>query len=95
MDQADIADEVITAYLERAIAAARGIREEASRHPSLLNCIECGEQIPEQRKIAIPTCKRCVSCEEVHELRNRGNSRTAIEQDAVDDIVDDILMIPV
>lgn len=94
MDQADIADEVITAYLERAIAAARGIREEARQLSSFVNCIECGEQIPEQRRIAIPTCIRCVSCEEIHEMRNRGNCRTGIEQDTVDDIVDDILMIP-
>lgn len=95
MDQADIADRVITDYLERAVAAARGIRVDSARIlPSRLNCVECGTQIPEKRKAAIPDCKRCVSCEEDYELQNRGRIRVRIERDTVDDTIDDILMTP-
>ena len=51
MDQADIADQVITDNLERAIAAARGIRVDTARFSlSTLYCIECGTQIPEKEK---------------------------------------------
>ena len=95
MDQADIADQVITDNLERAIAAARGIRADSARFSlSSLYCIECGTQIPEKRKAAIPGCKRCVSCEEDYGLQNRGVIELAVDRDAVDIIIDYILMTP-
>ncbi|MFH1027690.1 MAG: TraR/DksA C4-type zinc finger protein [Pseudomonadota bacterium] len=30
---------------------------------SNLSCEDCGEQIPEGRRRAIPGCKRCMSCQ--------------------------------
>jgi phage/conjugal plasmid C-4 type zinc finger TraR family protein len=95
MDQADIADQVITEYLERAIAAARGIRVEKARYfSSTANCIDCGEKIPARRKAAIPDCMRCVSCEEDYELSNKGYVRVKIERESMDDIIDDVLLSP-
>lgn len=31
---------------------------------SLLNCIGCGDEIPEVRRKAVPGCIRCVSCQQ-------------------------------
>jgi RNA polymerase-binding protein DksA len=35
------------------------------------NCMDCGEQIAEERLRVYPTAKRCVRCQEEHELRGR------------------------
>ncbi|EKS7194911.1 TraR/DksA family transcriptional regulator [Enterobacter mori] len=32
------------------------------------HCSECGEVIPEARRVAMPGCKTCASCQEVLEL---------------------------
>ena len=37
--------------------------------PTLLNCIECGEEIPKARREAIPGVQHCVSCLEIIEKR--------------------------
>ncbi|QIL81757.1 TraR/DksA family transcriptional regulator [Diaphorobacter sp. HDW4A] len=34
---------------------------------SALFCIECGDDIPEKRRKAVPGCERCVSCMAVYE----------------------------
>ncbi len=95
MDQADIADQIIAEHLERAIAAARGIRSDITAKPSALNCIDCGENIPLERRNAIAGCKRCISCDEDYEYRKRNENRDGTVHDAVDDIIDDILLGPV
>ncbi|MCF8094455.1 MAG: TraR/DksA family transcriptional regulator [Desulfobacteraceae bacterium] len=30
-------------------------------------CADCGEDIPEARRCAVPGCTRCVACQEAHE----------------------------
>jgi len=32
-------------------------------------CESCGEDIPEPRRVAVPGCKTCASCQEVIELK--------------------------
>ena len=34
-------------------------------------CEECGEDIPEPRRAAVPGCQTCASCQEEIELRNK------------------------
>ena len=34
-------------------------------------CEACGEDIPEQRRAAVPGCKTCVSCANDIELKNK------------------------
>jgi phage/conjugal plasmid C-4 type zinc finger TraR family protein len=34
---------------------------------SNLLCIDCGEEIPEARRRAVPGCRRCVDCQSLHE----------------------------
>lgn len=37
--------------------------------PSLEECEECGDEIPEARRLAMPGCKLCVFCKEKQERR--------------------------
>ncbi|MEG5393716.1 TraR/DksA C4-type zinc finger protein, partial [Enterobacter hormaechei] len=34
-------------------------------------CVECGEDIPEPRRAAVPGCKTCAECQFVIELMNK------------------------
>lgn len=43
----------------------RGIRN--TMYAAEINCADCGEEIPEARRKAIPGCTRCVKCQEQHE----------------------------
>ncbi len=40
--------------------------------PSLEECEDCGDEIPEQRRIAIRGVTRCVHCQELVERKLRG-----------------------
>lgn len=33
--------------------------------PSLTHCVECGVEIPEARRIAVPGVKLCIPCQEI------------------------------
>lgn len=50
----------------------RALREQSS-HSSLEFCEDCGDEIPEARRIRIPGVTRCVHCQDVwerfHKLR--------------------------
>lgn len=35
--------------------------------PSLTHCAECGEDIPEKRRLAIPGVRLCVACQEAQD----------------------------
>ncbi len=71
MDPADMADRHIEEYLAQAIAAARGIYQTQSvaKGVSMHRCVECGEPIPEARRVALPGCTLCISCTEHLERR--------------------------
>lgn len=63
-DIIDQANELVEHRLQLAI----------QKHPidqnavSAEHCSECGEDIPEVRRVAMPGCKTCASCQEVLEL---------------------------
>ena len=44
------------------------LAEQASR-PSLSNCEECGDDIPEARQRAVPGVRLCIWCQELNEKR--------------------------
>ena len=54
-----------------AIANVRRKLEEQAAQPSLTHCEECGDDIPEARRLAIRGCRLCVYCQQLTE-RNRG-----------------------
>jgi phage/conjugal plasmid C-4 type zinc finger TraR family protein len=33
--------------------------------PSLLHCADCGQEIPEARRVALPGVRLCVACQEI------------------------------
>ncbi|MEH3356456.1 TraR/DksA family transcriptional regulator [Enterobacter kobei] len=35
------------------------------------HCEECGDPIPEARRIAVPGCQTCAECQSVKELKNK------------------------
>ena len=62
IDQASALEEMMR---ENAIAAHRINRNAVSAK----HCESCGEDIPEPRRVAVPGCKTCASCQEVIELK--------------------------
>ena len=52
--------EQIDATVESEVARARSRRTSGE---SLRNCEECGEEIPEARRRAVPGVRRCVPCQ--------------------------------
>ena len=53
--------EQIDASVEDAVNKARA---EMRRGESLRECEECGEAIPEARRVAVPGVRHCVACQE-------------------------------
>ena len=53
-------------FSENAIAAVRARMPSGA---SLFHCIECGDDIPEERRLAVIGCKHCIQCKSVMESR--------------------------
>ena len=69
----------IDASVEDAVARARS---RLPRGESLTHCEDCGEEIPEARRLAVPGVRRCVACQSEadaerieHSLYNRRGSK--------------------
>ena len=45
--------------------AVRIARDRLGQGESLLECVDCGCEIPEPRRKALPGVRRCVACQEV------------------------------
>ena len=56
--------EQIDATVNDAVARARS---GLSSGPSLSHCAECGDEIPERRRQAVPGVQFCVSCQQAHD----------------------------
>jgi phage/conjugal plasmid C-4 type zinc finger TraR family protein len=56
--------EQIDATVKDAVARARG---NLSAGPSLSHCADCGSEIPEGRRQAVPGVRLCVACQEAHD----------------------------
>jgi phage/conjugal plasmid C-4 type zinc finger TraR family protein len=67
-DEIDQAQEMDERFRESAL------REQLhSREPSVstsADCVDCGEEIPVERRAAVPGCLRCVGCQEEHEMHS-------------------------
>lgn len=44
-----------------------------STRPSARFCAECGNDIPEERRVALPGVQLCVGCKEVQEIKKRNH----------------------
>lgn len=63
----DQASELEEMQREQAIAAHRIDRNAVSA----TRCVECGDDIPQARREAVPGCRTCASCQEEIELKNK------------------------
>jgi len=71
MDQFDRATQL--EERQRAFALAQVLQRARGAGESALHCMDCGVDIPEARRRAVPGCQRCVHCQEVFERRANGN----------------------
>ncbi|HAV1473930.1 TPA: TraR/DksA family transcriptional regulator [Enterobacter hormaechei subsp. steigerwaltii] len=67
MDIIDTAAEIEELQRNAALSAHRLNRNAVSAE----HCAECGEDIPEPRRVAVPGCRACASCQEEIELKNK------------------------
>lgn len=44
--------------------AIAAVRRNIATGPSALFCVDCNEEIPEPRRIAVQGCKRCLGCQQ-------------------------------
>jgi phage/conjugal plasmid C-4 type zinc finger TraR family protein len=65
MDIIDIANNRAERFIQAALSRAGSSRSPARE--SLARCKDCGEPIPEARRLAIPGCTRCRACQEAYE----------------------------
>lgn len=65
-DEFDIAQERVEADNERAVENRVRFRGE-----SAAECVECGEEIPQARREALPGVTQCVTCALMAERRGR------------------------
>lgn len=63
----DAANELAQQRIDIAVAAHRINRDAVSA----THCSDCGEDIPELRRVKVPGCQRCASCQQDSELRQK------------------------
>ena len=70
MDDVDRAQEINDLHLDIALSAQKAVSQ-GELGLSVLDCIDCGEEIPEARRTAVQGCLRCVDCQEKFENARR------------------------
>lgn len=70
MDEVDYAQDRQEKELRRLITAQAYALPQGE---SAKTCLECGEPIPEERRLAMCGCRFCVGCQEALERRQRGH----------------------
>lgn len=65
--QYELAAEVTERRIENAI---RNITAKPGRE-SAMHCEDCGEDIPEERRVAVKGCTRCAGCQSIAEQKGK------------------------
>lgn len=68
-DQFDRAQDLDAYYRQQALESQR--KKMPAGSASAVRCLECGGEIPEARRKALPGCIRCRDCEELFEASHR------------------------
>lgn len=55
-----------------AVAAVQAALAKQRSQPSLEECEDCGEDIPEQRRLLMQGCTRCIYCQGLFERKQKG-----------------------
>ncbi|WP_324731000.1 TraR/DksA C4-type zinc finger protein [Pseudomonas paeninsulae] len=74
-DNLDVATEYTQAVTDAIVAKHAQAMREAESRPSLTECQECDESIPEARQRAVKGVQLCVPCAELAALRLSGVPR--------------------
>lgn len=61
-DEAEIASAYADRFTEECVASRVRFEGESATH-----CIDCDEEIPQQRRDSLPGVQRCVECQEISE----------------------------
>ena len=64
-------DEVFVLQQNEINAAINRSRQALYKPSEVVECIDCGDDIPPARKVAIPSTERCTGCAEAFEKRNK------------------------
>jgi len=73
-DDIDFANDLVQERMDRALAA-RNVKKTAMPAHSFMFCEECDTPIPAARRVAIPGCTHCVTCQSIDEARNARHAR--------------------
>lgn len=68
MDEVDDSQKAERLYREEALGNRRQVGRPGWQ--SLTHCTDCGEEIPEKRRLAIEGCQRCLDCQENYDKEN-------------------------
>lgn len=71
MDQFDRAQELEQIARDKAIEYQQS---KMLQGESALECEDCGESIPEQRRLAVKGVKTCIACQTINEIRQRAKN---------------------
>jgi len=69
-EEAEVAQVAALFENEAALRKHRDMMSEKQSKPSLEECIECGNEIPEARRKVVPGVELCVDCANLHEKFN-------------------------
>lgn len=67
-DIADLADDINEHRLQQGLKA----NKDKLKPNDITDCEKCGDDIPEARKEALPSCKLCISCASLGESKHWG-----------------------
>ncbi|BCS55181.1 TraR/DksA C4-type zinc finger protein [Geobacter sp. SVR] len=62
VDRAQVVNEDFQAFVLQ--------QQQAGREPGNYTgsaCLDCGDEIPTARRLAVPGCRRCINCQTLHE----------------------------
>jgi len=73
-DVIDFANDLVQERMDQALAARNANKSAMPAH-SFMFCEGCDTPIPSARRVAIPGCTQCVTCQSIDEARNARHAR--------------------
>jgi phage/conjugal plasmid C-4 type zinc finger TraR family protein len=70
-DNLEEADQAQLLSVTTTADAVAKLRASIPRGPSLLNCEDCGEEIPEARRKVVMGCRMCIECQQFNDKRKQ------------------------
>ena len=67
MDEIDVTNRRLEIEQKAIEARLKAAREAAVSRDAATECEDCGEEIPQARREAMPGCTRCAECQQMHE----------------------------